>query len=133
MPMQTAILLGFAVAVWMFCGALVGIGRQYMSMNTTLIMHAVGAPIGALVFSWLYFRNYAFTGPLVTATVFVATALTLDFLVVALLIEDSFDMFRSVLGLWLPQTLIFAATFATGLLTMPLRPDQGASADEKPE
>ena len=133
MPVKTAILLGFAVAVWMFCGALVGIGRQYMSMNATLIAHAVGAPIGALILSWLYFRNYAFTGPFVTATVFVATALTLDFLVVALLIEESFDMFRSVLGLWLPQTLIFVTTFATGLLTMPIRPDRCASSDDKTE
>ena len=130
MPKQIAILRGFAVAVWMFCGALVGIGRQYMSMDTTLIVHAFGAPIGVAVLSWMYFRNCAFTGPPITATVFVATALTLDVFVVALLIEKSFDMFQSVLGLWLPQILIFAATFITGCLTIPLRPDPGATPDE---
>ncbi|MGI9523952.1 MAG: hypothetical protein ACR2PG_20145 [Hyphomicrobiaceae bacterium] len=130
MQKQTAILLGCAAAVWMFCGALIGIGRQYLSMDTTLIVHAVGAPIGAVVLSWLYFRNFAFTGPLVTATIFVATALILDVFVVALLIEKSFDMFQSVLGLWLPQILIFAATYVTGWLTMSPRPNPCASADE---
>lgn len=111
---KAAILLGFAFAVWAFCGALVGVGRQFMTMDATLIVHAIGAPIGAAVFSWIYFRHFGHTGPLVTAAVIVAAALTLDVFVVALLIEKSFDMFRSVLGVWIPQALIFAATYLTG-------------------
>jgi hypothetical protein len=55
--------------------------------------------------------------PLVTAIIFVAASLTLDFFFVAPLIEKSFDMFRSVIGVWIPQALIFAATYLTGLLT----------------
>jgi hypothetical protein len=111
---RASVILTFAVAVWGFCGTLVGIGRQLMSMNGTLILHAIGAPIGAAILSWFYFKNYAFTGPLVTAAVFVATALVLDVVVVALLIEKSFGMFQSVLGVWLPQVLIFSATSITG-------------------
>jgi hypothetical protein len=114
MPKKIAIVLGFAFAVWAFCGTLVGIGRQFMSMDATLILHAIGAPIGAAFFSSLYFRNYSFTSPLVTAAVFVGAALALDFFVVALLIEKSFGMFRSLLGVWIPQTLIFSASYLTG-------------------
>jgi hypothetical protein len=127
---RACVILAFAVAVWGFCGTLVGIGRQLMSMDATLILHAIGAPIGAAILSWFYFKNYAFTGPLVTAAIFVATALILDVVVVALLIEKSFGMFQSVLGVWLPQLLIFAATYVTGGLTTPDKPDGGASADQ---
>ena len=113
---KTAIIIGFAIAVWAFCGALVGVGRQFMSMETTLIVHAIGAPVGTAFFSWIYFRNYGFTTPLMTAIIFVAGSLTLDVFIVALLIEKSFDMFGSVPGVWIPQALIFAATYLTGLL-----------------
>ena len=108
------IILAFATAVWAFCGALVGVGRQFMNMDMTLIVHAIGAPIGAAIASWVYFRSFNFTRPLPTAAIFVALSLTLDFFVVALLIEKNFEMFGSVLGLWIPQALIFAATYFTG-------------------
>jgi hypothetical protein len=39
----------------------------------------------------------------------------MDVFVVALLIEGSFDMFKSVLGTWLPFLLIFLSTWWTGL------------------
>ena len=114
MVKKAIVILAFAVAVWAFCGALVGVGRQFMTMDTTLIVHAIGAPIGAAVASWLYFRSFNFTSPLATAAIFVALSLTLDFFVVALLIEKNFEMFGSVLGLWIPQALIFTTTYLTG-------------------
>lgn len=114
MMKRTIVVLAFGVAVWAFCGALIGVGRLLMSMEATLILHAIGAPIGAATASWIYFRNFGFTSPLATAAIFVATALTLDVFVVALLIENSFAMFTSPLGVWIPQGLIFAATYLTG-------------------
>ena len=114
MVKKAIVILTFAAAVWAFCGALVGVGRQFMTMETTLIVHAIGAPIGAAVASWLYFHNFNFTSPLATAAIFVALSLTLDFFVVALLVEKNFEMFGSVLGLWIPQALIFTATYLTG-------------------
>jgi hypothetical protein len=42
----------------------------------------------------------------------------MDLFIVALLIEKSFAMFKSILGTWLPFTLIFLATYFTGRLTM---------------
>ena len=111
---NAAIIIMFGFAIWAFCGALIGIGQIFMSMDTTLIVHAIGAPIGAIFFSAIYFRNFGFTTPLATAFIFVGTALALDFFVVALLIEKSFAMFASVLGVWIPQILIFTATYLTG-------------------
>ncbi len=116
MVKKTAIILGFAFAVWAFCGALIGIGRQFMDMDMTLIVHAIGAPLGAAFFSWIYYRYFGFTTPLATAAIFVAASLALDVFVVALLIEKSFAMFSSVIGVWIPQMLIFAATYLTGHL-----------------
>ena len=122
MRKRTAIVLSFGIAVWAFCGALVGIGRQFMSMDATLIVHAIGAPIGAAALSRLYFRNFGYTSPLLTAAIFVATALALDLVVVAILIEKSFEMFRSIIGVWIPQALIFAATYLVGTLVMSAQP-----------
>lgn len=80
------------------------------------MLHAIGAPVGAVFFSRIYFNRFAFTTPLATAAIFVGASLLLDLLVVALLIEKSFDMFSSVLGVWIPQALIFSATYLTGSL-----------------
>lgn len=118
---KTAIVLGFAVAGWAYCGALIGVGRQFMSMDATLIVHAIGAPIGFALLSWIYFNRFAFTTPLATAAIFLAVVFALDLLVVALLIEKSFAMFASPIGTWLPFAFIFAATFVTGLLSNPSR------------
>jgi hypothetical protein len=90
-----------------------------MSMDMTLIVHAVGAPVGAAIASWFYFRNFYFIRPLATAAIFVGLSLVLDVLIIALLIEKSFDMFSSFLGVWLSQALIFSATYSTGKFMTP--------------
>lgn len=108
------IAVAFGAVTWAFCGSLVGVGRRFMSMDMTLIVHAVGAPIGAAVFAWLYFKWFGDLSPVQTAAVFVVTSLALDVFVVAMLIEKSFEMFKSVLGVWIPQALIFTAAFLTG-------------------
>ena len=106
--------VAFGVATWAFCGSLIAIGRKFMSMENTLVFHAVGAPIGAAFFAWLYFSWVGDFSPLQAALIFVGTSLTLDVFVVAMLIEKSFEMFRSALGVWIPQASIFAATYLTG-------------------
>jgi len=117
--MKWLVAAGFACAVWAFCGALMGIGRQLMSMDATLVVHAIGAPIGAASFAWIYFNAFGSTSPLVTAAIFVGTALVLDVFIVALLIERSFAMFASPLGVWIPLALIFASTWVTGAVAAP--------------
>lgn len=114
--MKIVILLLFAVAVWAFCGAIMGVGPQFMSMQTTLIVHAIGGPLGAAVAAWIYFRLVAGVPPLVLAATFVATALALDFFLVAPVFVGNYSMFSSPLGLWIPMALIFAASWLAGAL-----------------
>jgi hypothetical protein len=114
MATKTAIVLVFAVAVWAFCGAIMGIGPQVMSIDTTLIVHAIGGPIGAAIATFFYFRFFGDISPLALAAAFVGVALTLDFFVVSPLFVGNYGMFASPLGLWIPMALIFAATWLTG-------------------
>ena len=86
-------------------------------MQTTLVIHAIGAPVGFAVISLFYFRKFGFSSPIRTATLFLSIVITLDLLLVAPVFEKSFAMFASVLGTWIPFALIFAATYVTGLLT----------------
>ena len=108
----------FAAVGWAYCGALVGIGRQFLSMETTLVVHAVGAPIGFALLTFLYQRKFALTGPIQTAAAFLGIVIGLDLLVVVPFFEKSFAMFRSPLGTWIPFALIFLATWATSILTL---------------
>lgn len=116
MPRVGVTVIIFAVVVWAYCGALVGIGRQFMSMDATLIVHAIGAPIGSAAAAWLYFTKFGDVSPLKLAVSFVTISLLLDFFVVAMLIEKNFVMFSSIIGVWIPQILIFTAAYATGRL-----------------
>ena len=112
---QIAVLLIHAFVLWALCGAIMGIGPTMMTMETTLIVHAVGAPIIAAVVTAVYYRFFGYTAPLHTALVFVAFIILVDALVVALLIMRSFEMFQSFIGTWLPFMLIFASSYLTGL------------------
>jgi len=108
------ILLAHAFTGWGLCGAIVGIGRNVTSMQVTLIVHAVGAPVIFVVISLIYYKWFHDTTALQTAAAFVLFVIFMDVFVVALLIEKSFEMFSSILGTWLPFVLIFAAVYITG-------------------
>jgi hypothetical protein len=101
---------------WALCAATMGIGMATTSLQNTLIAHAIGAPIFFAIVSLVYFKRFNYTTPLQTALIFVAFVITVDFLVVALLINRSLDMFASLLGTWIPFALIFASTYLTGFV-----------------
>jgi hypothetical protein len=103
---------------WALCAATMGIGMATTSINNALIIHAIGAPIFFIVVSLIYFKKFNYTTPLQTAIIFVGFVITVDFFVVALLINKSLDMFTSLLGTWIPFALIFTSTYLTGLYTM---------------
>ena len=103
-----------AVVGWTLCGATVGVGRKVTTLRNALIAHAIAAPIIFSAVSVVYFRWFGGTGPTTTAALFLAIVIFLDIFVIALLVEKSFDMFRSVLGTWLPFVLIFLAVWLTG-------------------
>jgi hypothetical protein len=113
-PVKWSIIIGHALLGWMYCGALIGIGRQFMPMQETLIIHAIGAPVGFTIISLVYFKKFAFTSPLKTALIFLGIIIIMDFFVVAMSIEKSFAMFKNLLGTWIPFLLIFCATYLTG-------------------
>jgi hypothetical protein len=40
------VILAHALVGWAYCGGIIGVGRQFLSIHTTLIVHAIGAPVG---------------------------------------------------------------------------------------
>ena len=113
---KTTIVLAHAFVGWMLCAATMGIGMAVTTLDNTLVIHAIGAPIFFAIVSLVYFRKFNFTTPLQTAVIFIAFVIAMDFFVVALLINRSFEMFTSLLGTWIPFALIFTSTYLTGML-----------------
>ena len=86
---QAGTIVGFAVIGWAVCGAIIGVGRAVTTLETTLILHAIGAPIIFAVLSWVYFGRFGFTTPIQTAIAFTGIVVLLDTFVVALFVEQS--------------------------------------------
>ncbi len=108
-------ILAFAFIGWAICGSIIGIGRTVTSMENTLVIHAIGAPIVFGALSLLYFKRFNYTAPLQTATAFIAFVVFMNVFLIALFVEKSFAMFASILGTWVPWVLIFFSTYLTGL------------------
>lgn len=111
-----SVVLAFALIAQGLCWAIMVVGQAVTSMENTLIAHAVGAPIIAVIVSSIYYQKFNYTTPLQTAIVFVSVVIAMDVFVVALLIEKSFEMFTSPIGTWIPISSIFLATYLTGLI-----------------
>lgn len=109
------VVLAFALLAQGLCWGIMIVGQAITSIENTLIAHAIGAPIIAIVVSSIYYRKHNFTTPLQTAIVFVSVVIAMDVFVVALLIEKSFEMFTSPIGTWIPISSIFLATYLTGM------------------
>jgi hypothetical protein len=111
---KVVVIVAHALAVWMLCGALMFTGMSLLPLDYALVIHAIGAPIIAGLVAWVYFKQFHYTTPLVTACLFVGIVILMDFFVVALVIERSFAMFASLIGTWLPFVLIFMTTYLAG-------------------
>jgi hypothetical protein len=103
-----------AFVIWAGCGAIMGIGMAVTSERNTLIAHAIGGPIIAALVSMFYFKRFNYTTPWQTAGIFVGFIMFMDVFIVSMLIMRSFEMFQSILGTWIPFTLIFISTYLTG-------------------
>ncbi len=114
--LRIAVTLAHALAGWALCAATMGIGMALTSLDTALIIHAIAAPIIFAGVSLAYFRLFHYTAPVPTAGIFIGVVIGMDFFVVAMLINRSLDMFASLLGTWVPFTLIFISTWLTGAL-----------------
>jgi hypothetical protein len=110
------ILLVHPLIGWAICGAIMGIGRSVTTLDITLTIHAIATPIVFALISWVYFTRFGFTPPLLTALIFVDVVIALDAFLVAPVFEQSYTMFTSFLGTWVPFALVFLSTFLTGLV-----------------
>ena len=115
-PAAVAIIAAHALVAWILCGAIVIVGREIWSIETTLIVHAIGVPIVFIFVSLIYFTYFSYTTPLQTATIFTLSAILLDLVVVASIIEKSYEMFSSLIGTWIPFGLMFLTTYLMGTL-----------------
>jgi len=111
---KSLVILVHGFILWSLCGAVMGIGMSTTSLDNTLIIHAIAAPIIAILISAIYFKKFNYTTAFQTAIIFVAIAILLDIFIVSILINKSFEMFESFLGTWLVFILIFIATYLTG-------------------
>ena len=101
---------------WAACGALMMTLLSVVSTGAALVLHAIAAPIIFIGIGWHYFTPVSTRPPVAVALAFTSIVAAMDLVVVAGWVENSLAMFRSLLGVWLPFALIFAATCLTGWL-----------------
>jgi uncharacterized membrane protein len=114
---KSVITLVHAFFGWALCFATIGIGRMVTSLDNALIAHAVAAPVIFFVITRVYMARFAYLTPLGTALVFTGFIVVTDFVVVALVINRSLDMFASALGTWIPFGSIFLSTWLSAEFT----------------
>jgi hypothetical protein len=112
---QVIVILVCGLIGWALCGAIMFVGMAVTSIQTTLILHAIGAPIIFSAISWIYSNKFNYTTSLQTAIIFLMIVLFMDFFLVGLIINRSLEMFTSLLGTWIPFILIFLSTYLIGL------------------
>jgi hypothetical protein len=117
-PGKVILILFFAFVGWALCGAAMGIGMALTSVDNAIIIHAIAAPVIFTILSLIYFKKFNYTTPSQTGAIFVGFIIFMDITVVAMMIEKSFDMFRSLPGTWIPFGLIFTSTYLTGSRTI---------------
>ncbi len=109
-------LVGLGFILWAACGAVIAIGRRIWTLDTTLRIHLVAAPVIAFVVSAAHKLLAAKFSSVLRATVITGLVVILDAVVVAPLFERSYAMFRSPIGTWIPFAAIFLASLAAGVL-----------------
>lgn len=108
------VLLALGLLGWALCGSIMGIGMSITTMETTLIIHLLGAPVIFGLISLWYFRRFNYTSPFQTALIFLSIVVIMDGGLVAPIIVGSYEMFTSPIGTWFPFLLIFVSTFTVG-------------------
>ncbi len=111
-------LIGLALVLWGACGAVIAVGRGLWSLDTTLRVHLIAAPIIAFLVAAAHKALAPEFDPLLRAATITIIVMLLDALVVAPVFERSYAMFRSFIGTWLPFVAIFAACWAAGVLAL---------------
>jgi proline iminopeptidase len=106
----------WAIACWMACGATFGLARSALGVDAAIWIHLVAAPVIGAVATFLLWDDPRHPGIVGTAATIAGTAALLDAIVVAPFLEQSYAMFGSLAGTWIPLLFIFAASAATATL-----------------
>jgi len=114
---QVLVIILFAFAGWLLCGMTIAAGFALTSMQKTLIIHAIAAPIFFIFITLIYQNKFGYTKPLTTAILFLSFVIVMDAGIVAPVFQRSYNMFLNPIGTWIPFGLIFLATYFTGLLS----------------
>jgi len=112
---EALILLVNAIIIYFVCFAVMGLSMAALPIDTALVAHAVAAPFVSAIFSYIYYKKFNYTSPLITAIVIVATVILLDFFLTATIILQDYAMFYSFIGTWIPFALIFIAALIVGI------------------
>jgi len=112
---RTISLIFFGVTGWLISETIYYLGERIFRSYHAILIHFILAPFVFIGLSYLYFKYFNYTRPLATAIIITLIVLGLDIFIVALLIEESLEMFSSVMGTWLPFLFIFLTVFITGL------------------
>lgn len=112
---KPAVILIHGIVGWAVCGLVMMVLLNYTTIYMALIIHFIAAPFIFLAISNFYFYRFDYTSPLLTALFFTLIVITLDFFIVGMLIENSLEMFESIMGTWLPFLFIFLTVWLRGL------------------
>jgi hypothetical protein len=114
---ESLILLVHAIVIYFVCFAVMGVSMATLTIDMALIAHAAAAPFVSALFSYIYYRKFNYSSPIITAVVIVATVILLDFFLTAMIILQDYAMFYSPIGTWIPFALIFTAALLVGIYT----------------
>jgi hypothetical protein len=114
--MDWVYLFGLTLVLWGACGAVMAIGRRIWTLDTTLYIHLLAAPMIAFALSAVHKLLAAGFSSLLRAMVMTGFVIILDAVVVAPVFERSYAMFGSLIGTWIPFAAIFLASLAAGML-----------------
>ena len=88
---KITIVLIHAFIVWALCGATIAIGRAVTTVELTLRIHAIAAPIFACLVSMVYYKNFNYISPILTAFIFLLFVIAMDAGLVAPVFEKRCD------------------------------------------
>lgn len=109
-------LVVLGLLLWGGCGAVIAIGRRIWTLETTLRVHLVAAPMIAFIVSTVHKVLAPEFSSMLRAFVLTGLVVILDAAVVAPIFERSFAMFRSLIGTWIPFVAILLASLAAGIV-----------------
>ena len=92
------------------------LARRLWGLRIALYVHLGAAPALAFFVSAIHELIEPQFSPLLRAAVTTGLVITLDGVVVAPVFERSYEMFRSLIGTWVPFVLIFIASLSAGLI-----------------